>query len=221
MFVFPGQVIESDKKPGNGVLSLGGNNYIATKAGTVQEQKKSIQVLNSQKRYIPKLGDFVIGKVVAKNQEQYRVDIGSAFSANLDALSFEGATKRNRPNLNIGSIVYCQVSLADKDLEPEVVCINGSGKADGMGELLDGYVITCTLNFGASLADANNQILKSVGEITPFEVVAGWNGRVWIKTTTVKSQILLINLLCSADGISSDQLPSLLSHYMQKFKDIN
>lgn len=35
----------------------------------------------------------------------YRVDIGSAHPATLDALAFEGATKRNKPNLKVGGVV--------------------------------------------------------------------------------------------------------------------
>jgi exosome complex RNA-binding protein Rrp4 len=42
-----------------------------------------------------------VGVVTARLGESYRVDIGSAHSANLDALAFEGATKRNRPNLKV------------------------------------------------------------------------------------------------------------------------
>jgi exosome complex component RRP40 len=33
--------------------------------------------------------------------EGFRVDIGSAHPASLDGLAFEGATKRNKPNLKV------------------------------------------------------------------------------------------------------------------------
>ena len=33
--------------------------------------------------------------------EGFRVDIGSAHPASLDSLAFEGATKRNKPNLKV------------------------------------------------------------------------------------------------------------------------
>ena len=42
-----------------------------------------------------------MGIVIARSGENWRVDIGSAHPANLDGLAFEGASKRNRPNLKV------------------------------------------------------------------------------------------------------------------------
>ena len=39
--------------------------------------------------------------VIARSGENWRVDIGAAHMATLDGLAFEGATKRNRPNLKV------------------------------------------------------------------------------------------------------------------------
>lgn len=41
--------------------------------------------------------------IIARHAEGYRVDIGSSQAASLDALAFEGATKRNKPNLKVSS----------------------------------------------------------------------------------------------------------------------
>lgn len=92
------------------------------------------------------------------------MDIGSAHSASLDALAFEGATKRNKPTLKarsrysqgtlanvvpqVGSLVYARVSLANRDMEPEVECIDPTThKADGFGELKSGFIVKCSLGF--------------------------------------------------------------------------
>ena len=39
--------------------------------------------------------------IIARHAEGYRVDIGSAQMAALDALAFEDATKRNKPSLKV------------------------------------------------------------------------------------------------------------------------
>jgi len=52
-------------------------------------------------QYIPGAQDPVVGVVIARSGENYRVDIGAAHPATLDALAFEGASKRNRPNLKV------------------------------------------------------------------------------------------------------------------------
>jgi exosome complex component RRP40 len=42
--------------------------------------------------------------------------------------------------------VYARVSLANKDMEPELDCVNPStGKSDGYGELKEGFVIKSSL----------------------------------------------------------------------------
>lgn len=43
----------------------------------------------------------MVGVVIARSGENYRVDIGAAHPATLDALAFEGASKRFRPNLKV------------------------------------------------------------------------------------------------------------------------
>ena len=37
------------------------------------------------------------------------MDIGTAEPASLSYLAFEGATKRNRPNVSVGDLVYAKV----------------------------------------------------------------------------------------------------------------
>ena len=52
-------------------------------------------------QYVPMKGDRVLGVVTKTTGRSYRVDIGSAVSAVLPELAFEGATKRNKPNLQV------------------------------------------------------------------------------------------------------------------------
>ena len=50
---------------------------------------------------MPATGELVVGVIIARHAEGYRVDIGAAQMATLDALAFEGATKRSKPNLKV------------------------------------------------------------------------------------------------------------------------
>lgn len=97
-------------------------------------------------QYVPSLNDSVIGTIISKHAEFYKVDIGSAHTATLPALAFEGATKRNKPNLQVGMLVYARISATSKDLDPELDCTNPtSGKGDGFGELKDGFMFKVSL----------------------------------------------------------------------------
>lgn len=43
----------------------------------------------------------MIGIVMAKGGDNFRIDIGSSEPASLSYLAFEGATKRNRPDVKV------------------------------------------------------------------------------------------------------------------------
>lgn len=60
--------------------------------------------------------------------ENYGVDVGGPFRALLPVLAFEGATKRNRPSLQPGDLVYCRVETAHRDLEAQLSCMDAAGK---------------------------------------------------------------------------------------------
>ena len=61
-----------------------------------------------------------MGTVTAKVGDIFRVDIGGPDLALLNYTSFEGATKRNRPNVKVGDLIYGQIILTSKHFEPEV-----------------------------------------------------------------------------------------------------
>jgi exosome complex component RRP40 len=73
---------------------------------------------------------MIIGIIRDTHAENYKVDIGGAHYANLSTLGFEGATKKNRPNLHVGDLIYARVVLANKDMEPELQCISARNKAE-------------------------------------------------------------------------------------------
>ncbi|KAL3802347.1 hypothetical protein HJC23_007172 [Cyclotella cryptica] len=77
------------------------------------------------------VGDRVIGIIEDQkaSADYYRVNIFGSHSALLHVLSFEGATKRNRPQLDPGCLIYCRVvkSFAGGRMDPEVSCKVGGG----------------------------------------------------------------------------------------------
>jgi exosome complex component RRP40 len=115
-------------------------------------------------QYIPAPQESVVGIVAGRSGEGWRVDIGSAHYALLDGLAFEGATKRNKPNfkvtssffvivvsrlkgyIQVGSLLYARVSLAHKDMDPELECFDAqTRKAGEFGELKGGFLVKCSL----------------------------------------------------------------------------
>ncbi|KAI8055805.1 hypothetical protein BDF22DRAFT_672278 [Syncephalis plumigaleata] len=149
-----------------------------------QETARSWWIESNKKRYVPALGEPVIGQITSRHAEEYRVDIG------------------------VGALIYARISLADKDMEPELECINPStGKSEGYGELTDGFMVTCSLAHSLRLLRPNAAALTALGQHIPFEVAVGMNGRVWIRADTIAHTILGANMITRSESIYSSIIP--------------
>jgi exosome complex component RRP40 len=122
-----------------------GETVFSSIAGSLRYKAPITYWIESDKRiYVPQVGDQVVGVVEEKLGEFYKVNIFSSSTALLNKLAFEGATKRNKPELKKGDIIYLRVSVAHKDLQTEVTCISSSGSkkewSTGETVILQAYV---------------------------------------------------------------------------------
>ena len=56
----------------------------------------------------------MLGIVTGKGGDIFRLDVGASETASLSYLAFEGATKKNRPDVQIGDIVFAKFLVAHK-----------------------------------------------------------------------------------------------------------
>ncbi|KIM43269.1 hypothetical protein M413DRAFT_444084 [Hebeloma cylindrosporum] len=194
------------------------SNVMVTRAGIINHSTNRSKwwVESKSRRYVPAPQELVIGVVTQKVGEGYRVDIGSAHPASLDGLAFEGATKRNKPNLKVGSLVYARVSLAHKDMEPELECFDAqSRKSEGFGELKGGFMVRCSLSLCRELLDPKHFLLPLLGRRFPLEVAVGLNGRVWVNAKDIKHTIALVRCIEATDldggGLDAEGIQQLLN----------
>jgi len=207
-----------------GGISQRGSMLVASKAGTLrlESRRNKIWIQNNQKRYTPALEDMVIGVVQDRHADEYRLDINGTDTATLPALAFEGATKKNKPNLTIGSLVYCRITRASKNMEAEASCIEpGSSKSwvGGQtlyGELKGGNVVQVSLGLAKSLLSRNGPILQMLGDKIPFESAVGVNGRVWVQAGSVSETVLLSVAIKNADTLPANQWKQLVSKMLEQ-----
>ncbi|PKI83581.1 exosome non-catalytic core subunit rrp40 [Malassezia vespertilionis] len=157
-------------------------------------------------RYVSSTDDLVIGQVTARGAESYTVSLFSAHAATLPVLAFEGATRRNRPNLEIGALVYARIVHAEPWTEPELSCVDAvTNKAEAMGELKYDPETCATMVWPVSLALAHalnrrqHTLLSKVAKHFAFEAAVGANGLVWTKTSFPQHTIALGLILRAAD----------------------
>ncbi|KAI3637240.1 hypothetical protein MIR68_004946 [Amoeboaphelidium protococcarum] len=183
-----------------------------TQSGLLIHANDKFWVETDQKFYSPAVGDSILGVVCGKigELELYRIDYGGAVCGLLPFLAFENATRRNRPNLKNGDLVYARVTAVVRaDIECELSCVNEDGKSSGYGALQDGLTIQISCNYARRLFNSTmlksknlpavyqqqqcliSTVLFELGKRVAFECAVGMNGLLWIKCGSVKQMILI------------------------------
>ncbi|XP_076861993.1 exosome complex component RRP40 [Brachyhypopomus gauderio] len=188
-------------------LRRNGDEILVYKSGVLRHKSPNLYWIDSQqKRYVPAKGESVVGIVTAKTGDVFKVDVGGSEHASLSYLAFEGATKRNRPNVQVGDLVYSQFTIANKDMEPELVCIDSCGRANGMGVFgADGFLFKVSLGLVRRLLSPQSEIIKDLEKLFPFEMVVGMNGRIWVKSKDIQKTLIVANLLESCENMTPQQ----------------
>jgi len=177
------------------------------------KQNSKLILESPQKRYVPLQNDLVIGIITARLSEFFRVDIGSQSTAVLSLLTgFEGATKKNRPTWNIGTLIFARVSMAHPELDPELACFDPSGKipAELFGQLGENENLLTTdhskaktsskfallfrtsCNYSRKLQNpCKESPLSIIGRYFAFEIAAGANGRIFLESDNAREAAVI------------------------------
>ncbi|PHH66370.1 hypothetical protein CDD81_7425 [Ophiocordyceps australis] len=200
IFVLPGDPIDGSILPchptkalrlGPGLRHVPPKQILPTLAGQllVDKHKNAMRVETSRGRYIPRAGELVIGTISKSVADAYQVLI-SPYTApvSLNHLSFELATRKTRPVLLAGALVYARVSVAHKHMDAEVECVSATtGKSDGLGPLTGGMLFDISLGMARRLLipkPAQHAKLVVLDELAAnglqFDTATGRNGKFWV-----------------------------------------
>jgi len=205
----------------------------ATHAGLLSTDNKrnTISVLSfANHRYIATINDLVIAQIHHSSLDYLHCIVTPHTPyALLGQLAFEGATKKTRPVLKPGDLVYARVLSVGvgAGTEVELVCVNpATGKAEpgGLGPLAGGMVFDVSVGFAARLMRASSAsapgdtdvvILDELGKKLEhkggFEIAVGRNGKVWIdcssnKDIAVQATIAIGRCLTETDTCNLDPI---------------
>ncbi|EFX01648.1 exosome complex exonuclease [Grosmannia clavigera kw1407] len=193
----------ADKKPlrlGPGLrVLLPEGRLVATVPGLLAADRRKnllwVEAGGRGGRYAPATGDLVVGQVQHASADQAVVALAAhdapPLRAVLPVLAFAGASRKNRPDLQPGTLVYARVAFAARHMDTELECVDGTtGKADGLGPLLGGMVFAVSLQMArrllmASSAASGIVVLEALAqEGLAFETAVGRNGRLWVRSAT-------------------------------------
>ena len=214
---------------GVGVVREGVDVLRSSRVGVLRFEASAskIWVESDVRRYVPAVGEHVIGIVESRHADEYRLHIGGAASAALPVLAFDGATKRNRPHLEVGALVYCRITVAHRDMEPEVTCASppGVGAKDWVtresifGELQGGQVFDCPPLLCRRLMglDETAPVLDALGGLASFELAVGANGRVWLSSSSAAMVVLAQAAILRSQGVADEDHGRLVEELAASF----
>lgn len=181
----------------------------------------------TRKRYMPHEGDNIVAIIEDRQGDYYKAEIRSGALAYLPRLAFDGATKRNRPDLKRGQVIYCRVSKAFIDSDTELTCTSKSSTLKDWnqgesvyGPVQEGLIVSVTLQFAKDLLRPDNVLLNVLGRYFAFEVAIGLNGIVWMRCSDMLQSLLIKNAISNCNRLRLDdiQTEAMTEALVKQFK---
>ena len=231
--VLPGENVTThitSEKPKLGPgLRMAERQIYATLAGRLQHQPPHTYfILQNLQRYRPAVQDRVLGYVEERigpdgqGGDFYQMHIGAAHPAVLSNLAFEGATKRNRPHLQTGQVVYARVESVDHHNKVTLSCILGPQdvgvpRKDWMtneacyGPVRGGTVFRVPTGLARELLKPDCLVLQELASRNwAFEVAIGVNGLVWVHSPTPEQTVAIQNAIQNSQVLTEEQVRAMV-----------
>ena len=175
-----GQILAKgmDYLPG-GAAFRENDNLIAGQVGLVNISGKVVRLIPLSGRYVPKVGDLVIGKVIDMSFSNWFVEIGYAYEAALSIRDVPEYVEKNADlarYYNFDDMIVAQVVKVTKAMK-----IDLSMKDRGLGKLLGGRFIFITPNKVPRVIGKSGSMVDMIKQATNCRIMVGQNGRIWIK----------------------------------------
>lgn len=233
IITFPGDIVTNNVTGLSKSISIGPglkqeeSDVVATSVGVLNYRAKSHYWIESnRKRYYPKVNDQVVGIIKERGVDFYTINLFSGTSCILDRLKFEGATKRSKPELKKGDVVYARVEATGKDLDTELSCISTSGVTKEWstgetiyGELPQGLLVHLSLATVHKLLLPECAVLNALGSHICFEAAIGMNGAVWFRANGPKAMahnVVIRNSLTNMEQMPDDlHAVAMVEHLVQ------
>lgn len=213
--VIPGDLItEGNYRPYDNVIRMN-DKFYATKIGLAEITRGGVRVIPLAGPYIPRVDDFVIGKIVDYTAFSWEVDINSCFFAYLPAQSvfgrdFSPDQESLSKKFNIGDLIYAKIVAYDRTRNP-VLSVSGPG----LGRIPRGETIKIGSVKVPRLIGKRGSMIKMIEEATKCRLTVGQNGVVVVmgkpeKILTAMEAIRMVEAEAHTAGLTTN-IQDLLS----------
>ena len=176
--VIPGDVVTTRPlRPEQNVV-LDGNRIISTAVGISEAYDDSIRVIPLAGKYIPKINDFVVGKVISHTSLSWELDINSCYVGFLPAQDvfgrdFSAHADELASKLRLGDLVATRIANFDRTRDPLITISDRD-----LGKIDSGVLVTISPSKVPRLIGKRGTMIQAIENATNAVITIGQNG--WV-----------------------------------------
>jgi len=188
-YVIPGDVVTTGPfRPEQNVV-LEGNKIISTTIGVSEIYDDSVKVISLTGKYIPKINDLVIGKVISHTSLSWELDINSCYVGFLPAQDvfgrdFSAHADELTSKLKAGDLVAARIANFDRTRDPLVTIADRD-----LGKIESGDLIKISPSKVPRLIGKRGTMIQTIESATDAVITIGQNG--WVVVSCENPEGLL------------------------------
>jgi exosome complex component RRP4 len=188
-YVIPGDVITTGPfRPEQNVV-LVGDKIISTTIGISEIYDDSVKVLSLTAKYLPKIDDLVIGKVISHTSLSWELDINSCYVGFLPAQDvfgrdFSAHADELASKLKTGDLVAARIANFDRTRDPLVTISDRD-----LGKIDSGDLVKISPSKVPRLIGKKGSMIQMIEMATDAAITIGQNG--WVVVSCESPEGLL------------------------------
>ena len=214
--VVPGDILAEgiDYLPSGGCIREN-DNIIANHLGLVILDNRFVKVIPLAGKYVPKVGDTVIGYVADMSFNGWFFDINGPYEAALmvkDVAEFIDKDMDLAQFYNFGDLVITQVSRVTRYSN-----INLTTKGPGLRKITGGKVIAITPTKVPRVIGKQGSMVQMLKEKTNCNIIVGQNGLVWVEGKNPNDELMATEAILKIEHESHiDGLTDKMKEFLEE-----
>ncbi len=177
-YVIPGDVIVSGTYRAEENTIMDGRLVVATTVGISEINDQSVRVIPLNGKYMPRIDDLVVGKVISHTSLSWELDINSCYVGFLPATDvfgrdFSARSDELATRLRRGDMVAARVANSDRSRDPLLTITDRD-----LGRIESGELIEIAPSKIPRLIGKRGTMIQMIETITDSLITVGQNG--WI-----------------------------------------
>jgi len=214
-YVLPGDLVTTGPfRPEQNVI-LEGNKIISTTIGISEVYDDSVKVISLTGKYLPKIDDLVIGKVLSHSSLSWELDINSCYVGFLPAQDvfgrdFSAHADELTSKLKTGDLVAARIANSDRTRDPLITIADRD-----LGKIDSGDLVKISPSKVPRLIGKKGSMIQMIENATNAIITIGQNGWVVVSCETpeellkAKKAIQMVNEQAHVANLT-DQVKEML-----------